>query len=64
MADLSGFKRGQIVGTHMAGASVTKTTELFGVERSSVSKEMTAVGKERKKLFTETKLWKKAIAVG
>ena len=31
MADLSDFKRGQIFGACMAGASVTKTTELFGV---------------------------------
>ena len=48
MADLPGFKKGQVVGTHMAEASVTKTTELFGVARSNVSKVMTAFEKERK----------------
>ena len=48
MAELSDFKRGQIVGTRMACASVTKTIELFGETRSTVSKEMTAFEKEGK----------------
>ena len=45
MADLSDFKRGQIVGARMAGTSVTKTAELFGEVRSTVSKIMTAFEK-------------------
>ena len=42
MADLSDFKRGQIVSARMVGAGVTKTAELFTVARSSVSKVVTA----------------------
>ena len=48
MADLSAFKRGQIVDVRKAGASVRKTTELFGVASSTVSKIMTAFEKEGK----------------
>ena len=62
MADLSDLKRGQIVGAHMAGASVTKTTELFGIARSTVWK-MRTVFEQEAKLLTEAKLWKKAKAV-
>ena len=45
---MSDFKKGQIIGAHMAGASVTKTVELFDVTRSTVSKVMTALEKEGK----------------
>ncbi len=48
MADRSNFKRGQIGGARMAGASVTKTARLSGVGRSTVLKVMTAFEKEEK----------------
>ena len=45
MADLSDFKRDQIVGGSMVGAHVTKTA----VARSTALKVMTTFEKERKK---------------
>jgi IS30 family transposase len=42
MGDLSNFERGQIVGAHLAGASVTKTATLLGVSRVTVSKVISA----------------------
>ena len=38
MGDLTDFQREQIVGAHLAGASVIKTATLFGVSRAAVSK--------------------------
>ena len=46
MVDQSDFKRGQFAGACMAGASITKTTELFGVARSTVSKVITIFEKK------------------
>ena len=42
MGDLSDFQRGQMVGVHSTGASVTKTATLLGVCRAAVSKVMMA----------------------
>ena len=56
MAILSDFKRGQFVGACVAGASVTKPAELFGVARSSVLKVTIAFEKKGKK---QTPHWSK-----
>ena len=48
MSYLSDFKRGQTAGARMTGARVTKPAELFGVERNTVLKVMTAFEKEGK----------------
>ena len=48
MADLSYFKRGKITGARVAGASVTKPAELFGVGRITASIVITAFEKEGK----------------
>ena len=45
MEDLSDFKGGQIVDAVMAGASVTKIAQLFGVARSTISKIFEKEGK-------------------
>ena len=53
IADLLDFKTGQIVGAHMAGASVT-------IARSTVSTVMTGFEKKGKTLLNKIKLSKKA----
>jgi hypothetical protein len=40
MGDLSDYEGGQIIGAHLAGASVTKTAILLGVFRATASKVM------------------------
>ena len=48
MTDLSDFQRSQIVGARMVGTSVTKTVQMFDISRSTVSKIMIALEKEKK----------------
>ena len=36
MADLSDFKKGQIVGARIVGVSVSKTVQMFGILRGTV----------------------------
>ena len=63
MSDLSDCIRGPIVCARIVGASVTKTTGLFGEARRNASKVMITFDKEEKNLPTEAKLWKKSKVV-
>jgi hypothetical protein len=40
MGDLSTFKSGQIVGAHLTGTFVAKTSTLLGISGATVSKVM------------------------
>jgi len=48
MRDLTDFEKGQIVGARMAGASITKTAELLGFSRTTMSGTMSEFEKHGK----------------
>jgi predicted transcriptional regulator len=52
---VSDLERGQIVGMHLAGASVTKMATLLGVYRIAVSKVITAYTDHEKTSSAERK---------
>ena len=47
MAELSDFKRGQIIVDRMVGASITKTVQMFGISRGTVSKVILPLKKKK-----------------
>ena len=55
MAGLSDFKRGQIVVVRMIGACTIKTVQMFDISRSTVSKIMIALEKEKKNVSIKHK---------
>ena len=48
MRDLTEFEKRQIVGARMAGASVTKTTELLSFSRATISRTIKEFNKHGK----------------
>ena len=62
MADLSDFKRGQIVGARMAGASLTKTIEFLWFSKEYRLESNDSIW-ERTKNLIEAKFWEKVKAV-
>ena len=48
MADLSDFKRSQIVSARIVDPSEIKINQIFGVSKGTVSKVMNALKKEKK----------------
>ena len=41
MSELSNMQRGKIIGAHFPGASMSRTTNLVGVSRTTMSRVMT-----------------------
>ena len=58
MTDLSNFKSDQNVGARMVGSNVTKTAQMFGFSRGTVSNVMIAFEKEKKMSQQSTSLAK------
>ena len=50
MRDRTDFEKEQIVGARMAGASITKTSELLGFSRGTLSRTMSEFEKTRQDL--------------
>jgi NADH:ubiquinone oxidoreductase subunit E len=48
MGEMSHFQRGQIIGSHLAIASVSKMATLLGVSRTAVYKVIMAYTNQRK----------------
>ena len=63
MAALSDFKRGQIVGARMAGASVRKNHRIIRRSKDYCLESNDSLWERRKNLLTEAKLWKRAESV-
>ena len=59
MVDISDFKRCQIVDARMVGASVTKTAQMFGISRNTVSKVMIAFEEEKENVSAKHKSGRK-----
>jgi len=49
---VSDFQRGQIVGVHLAGASVTKMATLLGVSRAAVFQDCEIIYKLREDIIS------------
>jgi transposase len=61
---LSDFERGQIVGVHLAGASVTKTATLLGISRATVCRVMSAYTNHRKITAAKRNSGRKSTLIG
>jgi len=58
MRDLSDFQRGQTVGPHLAGASVTKRATLPGIHSSSFQ-GYDSIQKSWEDIISQEELWPK-----